>query len=294
MESMEIKHTASEPDGTQPLHIDVGQVVQQRVPRLYKRIPRFVIRWLERIIHQDELNEVLQLMHQAGDGLPAVDATNSYLGVTAELLGAERIPAEGRFIFTSNHPLGGLDGLLLMSLMGHRYGPDGIRFMVNDLLMAIKPLQPLFLPVNKYGRQSRQEATAIDQAYASGRQMLTFPAGLCSRKMDDGTIHDLPWRPSVISMAVRYQRDIVPLYFSGVNSSRFYRLARLRKRLGIKFNYEMVLLPDEVVRGRGKHFTVVVGEPLSWQSLDARHPRQEAERLCRLTYALAPTGAGNK
>lgn len=283
---------ANSDQNNSPLRIDVGEVVRQRVPRYYKRIPHFMISWLSRIIHQDELNEILQLMHEAGDGLPAVDAANRYLGVSAELVHEERIPEQGRFIFASNHPLGGLDGLALLSLMGHRYGGEHIRFMVNDLLMAVRPLRPLFLPVNKYGCQSRQEASDIESQYAGTNQMLTFPAGLCSRQMSGGDIHDLPWQPSVASMAVRSQRDIVPLYFDGVNSRRFYRLAHLRKQLGIKFNYEMVLLPDEVVRGRGKHFKVYVGQPVPWQSLDSRHPRQEAERLCRLTYALAPSQGG--
>lgn len=268
------------------MRIDVGEVVRQRVPRYYRRVPHFVLSALARIIHQDELNHVLRLMHQAGDGLPAVDAANRYLGVTSELVWQERIPKEGRFVFTCNHPLGGIDGLCLLSLLGHRYGGD-VRLMVNDLLMAVKPLRPLFLPVNKYGHQSRRAAIEIESQHASGSQMITFPAGLCSRQMSGGKIHDLPWRSTVVKLAVRSKRDIVPLYFEGTNSRRFYMLARLRTALGIKFNYEMVLLPDEVVRGKGKHFRVMVGEPVRWQDLDARHPKLEAERLCRITYSLA-------
>ena len=266
-------------------YIDIDKVLKQRLPKQYKYLPRWLVRRLERLIHQDELNETLDVIGEK-EGVDAADAIMTHLGIDFNVEGEENIPAEGRHLFVSNHPLGGLDGIALIALLGRRYNGE-VRFLVNDLLMAVKPLRKVFLPVNKYGRQSRGTVEEIEREFAGERQMLSFPAGLCSRRLKDGTIGDLPWQKSVVTMAVRHQRDIVPVFFAETNSKRFYRLARWRERLGIKFNYEMILLPGELYKKRGATMRVVFGEPVSWQTLDAGHPRDEAERLRSLVHSLA-------
>ncbi len=266
-----------------PIQINVGNVLRQRLPG--RHIPRWAVRWLERTICQDRLNEILRAI---GDrqGVEAADVALRELGITLHATGLDSLP-QGRYIFASNHPLGGLDGLGLISLLGHHYDGD-IRFMVNDLLMAVEPLRPVFLPVNKYGRQSRQAATDIEAEYAGHKQMLTFPAGLCSR-LQHGQVRDLPWNKSVVSLAVTYRRDIVPVHFHAENTRFFYRLANLRKRLGMKFNAEMVYLPKEMIKKQDCTFSVTVGTPVPWQQLDAAHPREQAQRLCRMVYDLDAT-----
>ena len=269
---------------TKPLRIDIDSVMRQRLPRYYRYIPRFVIRWMERLIKQDGLNKILTDM---GDkkGVEAADIALEDLDIKLNAVGTNNIPDNGRFIFASNHPLGGLDGMALISIIGHRYNGD-IKFIVNDLLMAVKPFDNVFMPVNKYGRQSRENAQEIEAQYKSNRQMITFPAGLCSRKLSGGTIGDLPWQKFVVSHAVSSQRDIIPIYFDAQNSKFFYRLARLRERLGIKFNIEMILLPREMFKASGSTFDVYFGEPIKWQSLDTKNARQEAERLRAQVYKL--------
>ena len=205
--------------------------------------------------------------------------------LAGSLLAEENIPNEGRFIFASNHPLGGLDGMALISLIGHRYNGD-IKFIVNDLLMAVKPFDNVFMPVNKHGRQSRVNAQEIEAQYQSDRQMITFPAGLCSRKLKGGIIGDLDWKKFVVTHAVSSKRDVIPVFFDGTNSKFFYRMARLRERLGIKLNIEMILLPGEMFKSSGSTFNVIFGKPISWQSLDARNARQEAARLREMVYDL--------
>lgn len=267
--------------------IDVDELVRQRMPRYYRYIPKLAISWLERIIHQRELNAILQRMCGL-DGVAAADEALSYLGITTEVVGDEAVPGQGRFIFVSNHPLGGLDGLALISYLGKRYNGK-IRFLVNDLLMAVKPLQSVFLPVNKYGRQSRGRAEEIEAQYQGDNQMATFPAGLCSRMDSSGKVHDLQWQKFVVTHAIRTHRHIVPMYFDGVNSRFFYRMARWRKRLGIKFNIEMILLPGEMFKSRGRKFRVYVGEPIPWTSLNAQRPFEEAQRVAAICYALKTT-----
>ena len=130
------------------MRIDVDKVLRERLPKQYRYIPRFVVRWLERTICQDRLNAILVKM--AGkNSVDAATAALNEMDITVEATGLEQLP-EGRFMFVSNHPLGGLDGLALISLLGNRYDKN-IKFLVNDLLMAVEPLRGVFLPVNKYG-----------------------------------------------------------------------------------------------------------------------------------------------
>ena len=271
---------------SKPMKIDVDQVLRARLPRHYRYIPRFAVRWLERTICQDQLNAILEKM--AGkDGVDAASAALTEMGITIDEKGLEQLP-EGRYMFVSNHPLGGLDGLALISLLGNRY-QHHIKFLVNDLLMAVEPLRDVFLPVNKYGSQSRAAASQIEEALQSDNQFITFPAGLCSRMQPDGSIADLTWQKAAVVHAVNYQRDIVPIFFDARNSKFFYRFAKWRKKLGIKFNIELIFLPKEMIKQCGSTLHVIIGEPIPWTSLDARAPKKEAARLRDIVYSMAPS-----
>lgn len=265
--------------------IDVDNVLRTRLPKHYRYIPRFVVRWLERTICQDRLNTILEKM--AGkNSVDAATAALDEMGITVMASGLDKLP-DGRYMFVSNHPLGGLDGLALISLLGNRY-EHKIKFLVNDLLMAVTPLRGVFLPVNKYGHQSREAAVEIRSSLEGDNQLITFPAGLCSRMQPDGSIADLPWQKAAVVHAVNYQRDIVPIYFDARNSRFFYRFAKWRKRLGIKFNIELIFLPKEMLKQSGSNLHFVVGQPIPWSSLDARAPKREAARIRDIVYSMAP------
>ena len=264
--------------------IDVDNVLRTRLPKHYRYIPRFVVRWLERTICQDRLNTILEKMADK-NSVDAATAALDEMGITVTASGLDMLP-DGRYMFVSNHPLGGLDGLALISFLGNRYAHK-IKFLVNDLLMAVVPLRGVFLPVNKYGHQSREAAAEIKESLKGDNQMITFPAGLCSRMQPDGTIADLPWQKAAVVHAVNNQRDIVPIYFDARNSRFFYRFANWRKRLGIKFNIELIFLPKEMLKQSGSNLRFVVGQPIPWSSLDARAPKQEAARLRDIVYSMA-------
>ncbi|MDD3200778.1 MAG: glycerol acyltransferase [Bacteroidales bacterium] len=247
----------------EPILIDVEKVIAAKSPSLSKRIPKFIIRYLKKIVHQDEINDMLT---QFGDTKGVEFAANvlKYLNVTYTPHNIDRLDPDGRYIFVSNHPLGGFDGMVLITIIGAIY-PD-VKFVVNDLLMFIKPLEPIFLPVNKFGKMSKNYADLINSSYSSNTQILNFPAGLCSRLIK-GKITDLEWKPSFIKKATEYNRDIVPIYFSGRNSGFFYRLAKLRKFLGIKFNIEMMYLPNELFKQKNRNFDVYFGTPIPVETL---------------------------
>jgi len=244
--------------------IDVKKVLFAKNPALAKTIPRFVINYLKRIVHQDEINEFLHKWGHLKD-LELIEAWLKYFEIKIEVIGSENIPSSGRYIFVSNHPLGGLDGVAFIHELSVHF--RNVRFPVNDILTNIKNLSGIFLPVNKHGGQAREAARMIEEAYASECQILYFPAGLCSRKKK-GIICDLQWQKSFITKSLQYKRDIVPAFFSGRNSNFFYNLANIRKLLGVKANIEMLYLPDEMFRQKDKKISLVFGKPIPWETFD--------------------------
>lgn len=250
-----------------PLNIDLHSIVRSRVSGFKgKLIPGFLISALERLIHQDELNGVLKAVWPSR-GTEFCAKVYDYFDIDLKTEGEENIPESGRFIFVSNHPLGGLDGIGVIKVLGARYGDENIRFLVNDLLMNVESLSDVFLPINKYGAQGRKAAVAINAAYSSEAQIIQFPAGLVSRLHPDGQIADLEWQKAFVAKAIEYKRDIIPMKFIGENNRGFYRFAKWRKKSGIKLNLEQALLPGEVCKSRGKSFILRFGEPVSWREL---------------------------
>lgn len=265
--------------------IDIDNVIASKSPRLLKVIPRFLIRYLKKIIHQDEINRFLE-NHGDKQGVEFITETLKMMNVTYTVEGLENIDSNGRYLFASNHPLGGLDGIILIHSLGQKF-PE-VKFPVNDLLMHVTQLQSVFIPVNKHGAQSSQNARMLEDAYASSTQILYFPAGLCSRKQK-GKIEDLEWKKSFITKSIKHQRDIVPVYFSGKNSGFFYNLSRIRTFLGIKVNIEMLYLVDEMFKQKGKSITVKIGKPISYSTFDnSKNPNEWAKWVKNIVYQMQP------
>lgn len=267
--------------------VDVREVLRQKAPSVAGKIPGFIINYLIRIIHEEEINDILTRYHDK-EGVDFMQELIGYFDLSLKIIGEENIPSDGRYVFASNHPLGGLDGICLSAVIGRRY--DGkIRYLVNDLLLYLTNLRSIFVPINKHGAQGRENARLIDEAYASDNQIVTFPAGLCSR-MIGGKIQDMEWKKSFIQKAVEYKRDVVPVYFEGRNSAFFYAVAALRKKLGIKMNYEMIYLPREMFRSRHKTFCIHFGKPVPWQTFDgSRKPTDWAGWMREQVYNLKKT-----
>ena len=244
--------------------IDVRNVLYSKNPALARTIPGFVINYLKRIVHQDELNEFLKKFGHLQDS-EFIAAGLKHFEIKFKVTGSENIPKSGRYIFVSNHPLGGPDGLVFIYELS-KYFHD-IKFPVNDILTNIKNLSGIFLPLNKHGSQAKDAARMIEEAYSSDCQILYFPAGLCSRKKR-GIIRDLQWHKSFISKSIQYKRDVVPAFFSGRNSSFFYNLANFRKLLGLRTNIEMLYLVDELFKQKDKKISLVFGKPIPWETFD--------------------------
>jgi len=273
------------------LQIDLDAILRARMSvRKSRMLPRFVTRLLERVICQDELNTILRVAYP-DEGSAFALKVLQHLGIEVSVKGEENLQPGSRYVFASNHPLGGLDGITLISVFGRMYGDEHICFLVNDLLMNVRPLRNVFLPINKYGSQGRAAAAAISAAYSSDdKQILIFPAGLVSRKHRGGEIKDLEWKKTFVMKAMQTERQIVPVHFSGLNTARFYNLAGWRKRLRIPVNLEQALLPSELMKARGARYTVTIGKPILQSALrkmvDKDGPVATALSIKRLSEQL--------
>lgn len=255
----------------QDFKIDVEAIVRSKAGDKYKYIPRPVIAWLKNILHQDEVNRYLTGRASGKYGMEWLDECVAYLEMDLNVRGLDGLPGNdgGRyFTIVSNHPLGGEDGVALGSILCHKYD-SRIKYLVNDILMNLDGLAPLCVPINKTGSQSRNFPKMVDAAFQSENNVLMFPAGLCSRKQN-GQIRDLEWKKTFVTKSIEYQRDVIPVHFSGQNSERFYRIANLCKTLNLKVNLAMLFLVDEMYKNVGKQFTVTFGEPIPWQTFTDR------------------------
>ncbi|MBP5548371.1 MAG: glycerol acyltransferase [Bacteroidales bacterium] len=247
------------------------------------KAPKWVVRLLGRLLHVDEINKGVYL-HRDKQGVEFAKAILEYLDIKVQLFNPELIPSTGSPIVVANHPLGGPDGMALIAAVGSLR--NDILFPVNDFLMYLSPLSSVFVPVDKV-HGNRGTAAGLNAAFAGENALLYFPAGLCSRRVK-GKIRDLEWKSTVVKKALQHHRDIVPVFIDARNRRRFYTIANLRKRLGIKFNFEMALLPGEMFAQRGKTFRMTVGEPIPWQRLDDGRPASEwAQLLKEEVYKLS-------
>ncbi len=271
--------------------IDIKELFVEKSPGLAKIIPGFVYRYIKRILQLDFINDILERNGHLM-GIDFVDKIVTEFNVKERIHGYDNIPVSGRFIFASNHPLGGFDGMLLMKLVNGKLGK--VKFLTNDILMNIPNLSPMFVPVNKHGGHSRKAAELLLEAYEADQQILIFPAGLASRKIK-GKIVDLDWKKHFISKSIKHKRDVIPIFIDGRNSERFYRIAKFRKFFRIKWNLEMFFLPDETVRHRNSELPIYFGKPIPYTTFDKSKTHKEwADHVKEIVYRLPKeVGAAN-
>ena len=267
--------------------IDIDSILQSKMGAKAKWVPRPLVAWLKRIIHQDQVNAYLWDSRDKV-GTEWLEECVRYLQMSLKLEGMENLPDknDGRlYTIVSNHPLGGADGVALGAIIG-RHFDSRFRYLVNDLLMNLPGLAPLCIPINKTGKQSRSFPAMVKAGFESENHMLMYPAGICSRRQKDGSIRDIPWAKTFIVKSVEYQRDVVPIHFSGQNSNFFYKLANFSDRY-LPFNLAMLFLVDEMYKNVGKTFEIKIGKPIPWQTFDkSKTPQQWAQYVQDIVYSL--------
>ena len=265
--------------------INIRDLFMDKNPSLAKWIPGFVYRLLSRILRIDFMNYPILYEHGYKKNVDFARASIDAFNVTLDVKGRENLPEEGRFIFVSNHPLGGFDGMMIISELCRTY--SNLKVLVNDLLMNVKNMDGIFVPINKHGSQAIENVRRINAIFESNDQVMSFPAGLVSRRKK-GVIRDGEWQKSFITKAKQTKRDVIPIHVTGRNSNFFYNLANLRKFLRIKVNIEMFFLPNESYKHRNKHFVITFGRPIPFGTFDTRHsPLEWAQLVKEHVYELA-------
>lgn len=263
--------------------VDVAAVLREKAPKWADKVPTWAINWLRRTIHEEELNHIYD-NYWDYKPQPFIQACFRDWRVSYSIEGLENLEKEGRYLFVSNHPFGGMDGLMLIDKLLDRFGD--VRVVVNDILKVITPLEELWVPVNKHGAQNSACARRFEEAFFGDMPILTFPAGLCSRRIE-GKVQDLPWKTNFLKKAYASQRTIVPIFVEGELSNFFYNLSNIRKALGVKANIEMLWLVDEMFRQHDRHFRIRVGEPIALRELHEVGTLQEQVQYIReKCYAL--------
>lgn len=259
------------------------------------RLPKAVVRGLERVAHQRELRSFLREVDGCG-GCEFVERALNWLGITVRVKGSENLPPSPRFVMCANHPTGGIDGLVLMQLLCRRYG--GVRVPANDLLLGLTGLAEILIPINKYG-SNRDRFSRLLEGYSEPWPILVFPAGRTARlqggSVAGGALREYPWNKAFVKLARRSNRVIVPVGVSGRNSAHFYGIWKLRRVFGLDLNLEMLLLMDELMRQRGSVRRIVIAPSVDPESSQgdvvvAQHLRRRVERLAS---SGRPTAGGH-
>ncbi|MEP5613318.1 MAG: 1-acyl-sn-glycerol-3-phosphate acyltransferase [Cyclobacteriaceae bacterium] len=264
--------------------IDVKKLIASKNEKLLKWLPRFVVKWIERIIHQEEVNEFMS-RHHNDDSNAFCRAIVEEFNLKLNLSGLKNIPLPPQsIIFASNHPFGGLDAIAIVDLLKD-VRPD-IKFIVNDLLLNLKTMKDRFIGVNKVGKNATKSLQVVEDQFASGPATFVFPAGLVSRKTN-GKIEDLEWKKTFVTKAKKYGKPVMPVHIDGRLTRRFYRLANFRKFLGIKLNIEMFFLVDELYKQKNVRIDIVIGNPIMSNTFTSeRSDKEWAQWVKEKVYEL--------
>lgn len=265
------------------MYIDIDTVVEQSNSRRLNSLPGFTIKWIKKIIRQEEMNQILT-KYSGCVGKEFLPKIIEEFNITIDVDGMENLPESGRCFFISNHPFGIIDGLVLTKIVADKYGE--LKSIGNEVFMLIPHLRPLIAAVNVFGRNSKEYISDLENIYDSDVPITHFPAGEVSR-LYDGRIQDCRWQKSFITKAIAFKRDIVPFYIRGRNSGLFYFISLVRRILGIKANIELILLPREMFRKKNKTIKVKVGSPIPYQKFDKTFsPWVWAEKVRMYVYSF--------
>lgn len=263
--------------------IDIEKVIHSKNPKLLKWLPKFILRYIKKTVHEDDINQII-LENKDNDGYDFSKEIIKRFNIKVTTKGTENIPKDGGYIFVANHPLGGMDAMAIVTTVAPIR--NDIKFIVNDLLLNIKNLKGLFVGVNKHGVNSKESLNMVDKLFASDNAVFIFPAGLVSRK-NKGKVEDLEWKKTFITRSKKHNKTIIPLYVEGKLTNFFYRLSNFRTKIGIKANIEMFYLADETFKQENKHLKIIFGEPVPSSLFDkSKTDKEWAEWMKKKVYNL--------
>lgn len=264
--------------------INIEQAVIKKFPTFASQpgiIRRPAVSFLKKMIHQDKVNEFLK-KNRGLEGFEFIDAVFDYFNFSYSVSARDRanIPAEGRVVIIANHPIGSLDGLALLKLVGEVR--NDVKIIANDLLLNFGNLRSLFIPVDNLGAGSALRSfRATLAALENEEAVIVFPAGEVSRARPTG-IKDSRWRPGFLHFCRKTSAPLLPIRIEAKNSLLFYGASMVFKPLGT------ALLAHEMFNKRSRTIRFSVGEaiPASQLRTDALHDRTLVKRLKKHLYQI--------
>ena len=245
-------------------NINIAHIISNSDSNFLKSLPAFAIRIIARIIKQTELNQIIDT-YSAYEGVDILPKLIEEFNIKIEIEGKENLPDNGRCVFVANHPFGLLDGLILTSIVGEKYG--NLKAIGNEAFMFVPAFRPIIANVSVFAKNRRKHIIELEEVYHSDVPITHFPFGLVSR-IYKFKVQDKHWKKSFVTKAISNQRDIVPIRFYGRNSKLFYAIYLFRQIFRIKTNIELMLLPRELFRKRGKTIKVKISRPIHYQEFN--------------------------
>ncbi len=259
-------------------NINIAHIIKNSDSKFLKGLPDFAIKIIAKIIKQDEINQLID-NNSEYNGVDFLSKIIEELNIKIEIEGKENLPDNGKCFFVANHPFGFLDGLILTNIVGSKYRQ--LKAIGNDAFMLIPNLHPIIANVNVFGKNPKKYFIELEKVFASDVPITHFPFGLVSR-IHKFKVQDKFWNKSFVTKAISNQRNIVPVRFHGRNSNLFYIIFIIRQLFRIKLNIELVLLPRELIRKRGKTINVSIGKTINYQEFDNTLSHYDWAQLIRL------------
>jgi len=270
----------------QDVHIDLEAILEQYAPPYWRRLPleirKIIIQLFHRLLSIDSMEKFLN-EHRGVRGFNLIDDLFDSLEVSFLVSSREmeRIPPSGKVVCISNHPLGGLDGLVILKVI-HEVRPD-VRIVANNILLTLDALTDLFLPIDVFsGLNTRSNIRRIDQTLEHEQAVVFFPAAEVSRLSLRG-ITDVTWHTGAIRFAQRHKAPILPMHVGAKNSPIFYGVSVISKKVST------LLLPHEMLRKNQKPIRLHIGELIPSNAFIHLRPRA-ATKLIRKQVETLPYG----
>lgn len=277
--------------------VDMDKAIAAKSAKLHHNLSRFgLMSYVKKVMHQDELNSLLNDSREIS-GLDFIKKGLEFLDLSYVVSGIEKLPEKNKkVVFASNHPVGGGESLALMDIVANNYS-SSLKFLVNDLLLSLKPLHPLWVPVNNLGGKISQYYSnfpTLDDSFKDDSSVLVYPAGLVSKIKRKGVVYDYNWNKTFISRSKKHSVDyITPIHVGGRLSKKFYALAWISRNILKlkKTGLETFYLVDEMIKQRGKTLNITIGESIPVQAFGSKphgiNDTYNAQRVKDYVYDLA-------
>ncbi|WP_323668901.1 lysophospholipid acyltransferase family protein [Aliarcobacter butzleri] len=236
--------------------IDIQKEIEKKFPKIKEKenvLKKSLLKIAKKIVHEDSINQFLS-QNSHLKGFDFVDAVLDYFDFdyTVSSNDLQNIPSTGKVIIIANHPLGGLDALCLLKLVGQIR--KDVKILANDFLVGFEALHSLMIPLDNFkDRQSKESIKKIYEALNNEEAIIIFPAGEVSRATPKG-VKDPAWNKGFLNFAKNSNSAILPIFLDAKNSKTFYTISLINK------TFSTLLLSNEMFNKKSKNINIKIGQ----------------------------------